>query len=118
MEHKIVNVSDLNRKRSSLKGPEDMKRLSEVKKKDLHFLDTIKEQEAEVKEEVKESKVDFAKHRRESLKNEYSMAKNLLGKKVDEVDEDEDDIPIEVIKNTELNKHISDDEDDDDSKSQ
>lgn len=116
---KIVNVTDLNRKRSSLKSPEDMKKLSEVKRKSLHFLDTINEQECEEKVEVKpvrkESKEDFVKHRRESLKNEYVMAKELLSKKIDE-DEDDDD-PLEVKINTEHNKHISDDEDDD-SKSQ
>jgi hypothetical protein len=41
---KIVNVSDINRKRSSLKNPEDMKKILELKHKSLQFeLDPIKE---------------------------------------------------------------------------
>ena len=112
---KIVNVTDINRKRSSLKSPEDMKRLSEVKRKSLRFLDTINEQDCEDKDRVevtpvrKDSKEDYVKLRRESLKNEYIMAKELLNKKIDEDEEDDD--PIEVKINTEHNKHISDDED-------
>ena len=53
---KIVNVSDVNRKRSSLKNPEDMKKIIEIKHKNLQFdLDTIKESpevEVEVVDEV------------------------------------------------------------------
>lgn len=45
MEHsKIVQVSDINRKRSSLKNPEDMRKILDFKSKSLQFeLDVIQE---------------------------------------------------------------------------
>lgn len=45
MEHsKIVQVSDINRKRSSLKNPEDMRKILDFKSKNLQFdLDVIQE---------------------------------------------------------------------------
>lgn len=87
----VVNVSDINRKRPSLKNPEDMKRMLELKHKSLQFeLDPIKE--TQEKEEVsndlndlKEKKVEvkpqedkFLKQRRESLRNEFKIAQELL----------------------------------------
>lgn len=132
MEHKIINVSDIKKKRSSLKNPEDIKRVSEVKqRKSVAFLDPIFEND-KYEQEILQSNItisentshsshslkeveDFQKHRRESLKNEYSNVKNLLSKSnKHEEDEDEEEIPEEVRKNTELNKHISDDESDSD----
>ncbi len=97
MEHKIINVSDIKKKRSSLKNPEDIKRVSEVKqRKSVAFLDPILEND-KYEQELLQSNItisentshsshslkeveDFQKHRRESLKNEYSNVKNLLSK--------------------------------------
>lgn len=41
---KIVQVTDINRKRSSLKNPEDMRKILDFKSKNLQFdLDVIQE---------------------------------------------------------------------------
>lgn len=47
MDNKIFNVSDINRKRSSLKNPEDMRKILDFKSKNIQF-------ELEVIEESKE----------------------------------------------------------------
>ena len=118
-KNKIINVTDTSRKRSSLKNPEDIRRVSEFKRKSIRFLDPIEEVEnkkVEIKVEIKEDKHidEFVKHRRESLKNEYLMAKDLLKKKHDnhEDDDEDDELPEEVRKNTEHNMHISDSDSD------
>ncbi len=109
MESTTTNVT--GHRRSSLKNPQqDLHRMSEIKRKSIKFLDTILEEDKKV--EVKEE--NFVKHRRESLKNEYSMAKELLAKKDDE-EEDEIDCDETVRKNTEHNKHIDEEEEDSDS---
>ena len=103
----FVNVSDINKKRSSLKNPihsDEMKKL--IDKKNLNFnLETITESK---EEETKK----FEELRRASLKNEFLMAKEVLQNlKPDEDEEDEDD--KEVDKNTQKNQHIpAEDEDD------
>ena len=56
-KNKIVSVSDINRKRSSLKNPihsEEMKKFLDMKK-NLHFveLDPVKEEQEEVIVQVK-----------------------------------------------------------------
>lgn len=107
-----LNTNITDRRRSSLKNPQhDLHRMSEIKRKSIKFLDTIIEEDKK-KEEIKEE--NFVKHRRESLKNEYSMAKELLAKKDDE-DEEEIDCDETVRKNTEHNKHIEEEEEDSDS---
>ncbi len=110
MESTTTNVT--GHRRSSLKNPQqDLHRMSEIKRKSIKFLDTILEEDKKI-EEVKED--NFSKHRRESLKNEYAMAKEMLAKKHDE-DEDEIDCDETVRKNTEHNKHIDEEEEDSDS---
>lgn len=43
-QSKIVQVTDINRKRSSLKNPEDMRKILDFKSKNLQFeLDVIQE---------------------------------------------------------------------------
>lgn len=61
---KIVSVSDINRKRSSLKNPmhsDEMKKLFDIKKNHhLQFeLESIKENDKEI-EEVSKNKIIFA----------------------------------------------------------
>ena len=103
------------KKRSSLKHPEDLSKVCEAKHKSIQFLESIKENDEIEKEKHavvhKKSEEDFNKQRRESLKNEFKYAQEVL--KTQPTDEEDDDMTeesTEVKLNTEHNKKIFEEE--------
>ena len=57
----------------------------------------------------KENKDKFAEKRRQSIKNEFTLVKEMIKNKIDEI-EDDDEIKINTEKNSKLNEKETDSE--------
>ena len=62
-----------------------------------------------IDENRKEKKEKFAEKRRQSIKNEFTLVKEMMKNKIDEI-EDDDEIKINTEKNSKLNEKETDSE--------
>ena len=116
--NKNFSIGNNKTKRSSLKTSSEMNKINEIKNKCIQFnADLIGVEEVDSalvypeKIIIDKPNEDFINKRRESLKDEFKYVQEQL--KTQPTDEEDDDLTedsIEVKLNTELNKHIFDDE--------
>ena len=62
-----------------------------------------------IDENRKEKKEKFAEKRKQSIKNEFTLVKEMMKNKIDEI-EDDDEIKINTEKNSKLNEKETDSE--------